>query len=39
MTMQTNQYKYEIEKIQKEINEIRRKYNEQKRREQIAKDN
>jgi hypothetical protein len=27
--------KYDIERIQKEIQEIRRKYNEQKKREQI----
>jgi hypothetical protein len=29
--------KYDIERIQKEIQEIRRKYNEQKKREQITR--
>lgn len=31
--------KYDIERIQKEIQEIRRKYNEQKKREQINEEN
>jgi len=35
----TNEFKYDIEKTQKEIQEIRRKYNEQKKRELINKDN
>lgn len=33
----TNEFKYDIERTQKEIQEIKRKYNEQKKREQIAK--
>ena len=37
--MQTNQMKYDIERIQKEIQQIRRKYNEQKKREQINQEN
>jgi len=36
---QTNVYKYDIEKVTKEIQEIKRKYNEQRKREQLAKDN
>ena len=32
-------YKYDIEKVTKEIQEIRRKYNEQRKREQLSKDN
>lgn len=35
----TNQYKYDIERIVKEIQEIRRKYNEQKKREQLNQEN
>jgi chromosome segregation ATPase len=35
----TNEYKFDIERTQKEIQEIRRKYNEQKKRELINKDN
>ena len=33
----TNEFKYDIERTQKEIQEIKRKYNEQKKREQITK--
>lgn len=35
----TNQFKYDIERTQKEIQETRRKYNEQKKREQINLEN
>jgi uncharacterized protein YlxW (UPF0749 family) len=35
----TNQYKYDIERTQKEIQEIRRKYHEQKKREQVNQEN
>lgn len=35
----TNQYKYDIERTQKEIQEIRRKYHEQKKREQVSQEN
>lgn len=34
-----NQFKYDIERTQKEIQETRRKYNEQKKREQINLEN
>ena len=33
-----NKYKYEIEKVNKEIQEVTRKYNEHKRRMQIEKE-
>lgn len=35
----TNEYKFDIERTQKEIQEIRRKYNEQKKREMINREN
>lgn len=35
---QVNEYKYEIERLTREIQEIKRRYFEQKRREQMTKE-
>ncbi len=35
----TNEFKFDIERTQKEIQEIRRKYNEQKKREMVNREN
>jgi hypothetical protein len=36
--MQVNEYKYEIERITRELQDIKTKYFEQKRREQVQRD-